>query len=150
MYLPLALAIFIHFNTFVAVFIILEGPGKVNNTILVLFTTNLAIILLHMLCPWNVIFYLPHFKIIKIAASNHTEFQPLETATYSNKAYFPGEHFFILNNQCKVDTIFIKSFYLNGNTDFYTLDFYTLDFYNVWRPTLSCTVHLFYCKLNIY
>ena len=37
------------------------------------------------------------------------EIQRIETATYSNKAYFPGEHFFYifekLNNQCKVDII---------------------------------------------
>ena len=39
-----------------------------------------------------------------------------------NKAYFSGDFFYIfekLNNQCKVDIIFIKSFYLNGNMEFY-------------------------------
>jgi len=52
------------------------------------------------------------------------EIQCIETATYSNKAYFPGEHFYIfekLNNQCKVEIIFIKSFNLNGKTEFYDI-----------------------------
>ena len=40
-------------------------------------------------------------------------------AMYSNMAYFLGEHFYIfekLNYECKVNIIFIKSFYLNGKT----------------------------------
>ena len=56
--------------------------------------------------------------------SNLIEIQRIETATYSNKAYFPGEHFYIfekLNNQCKEDLVFIKSFYLNGKTEFYEI-----------------------------
>ena len=57
--------------------------------------------------------------------SNLIEIQRIETATYTNKAYFPGEHFFFifekLNNQCKVDIIFIKSFYLNGKTKSYEI-----------------------------
>ena len=58
----------------------------------------------------------------KNGASNLIEIQRIETATYSNKAYFPGEHFFIyLRNQCKVDIVFIKSFYLNGKTEFYVI-----------------------------
>ena len=56
-------------------------------------------------------------------ASNLIEIQRIETATYSNKEYFPGENIFYifekLNIQCKVDIVFIKSFYLNGKTEFY-------------------------------
>ena len=58
-------------------------------------------------------------------ASNLIEIKRIETATYSNMAYFPGEHFFtffeILSNQCKVDLVFIKSLYLNGKTEFYEI-----------------------------
>ena len=58
-------------------------------------------------------------------ASNLLEIQRKETATYSNMGYFPGDHFFYifekLHNQCKVDIIFIKSFYLNGKTEFYKI-----------------------------
>ena len=56
--------------------------------------------------------------------SNIIETERIETTSYSNKVYFSGEYFFIfkkLNNQCKVDIIFIKSFYLNGNTEFYEI-----------------------------
>jgi len=63
-------------------------------------------------------------------ASNLIEIQRIETATYSNMAYFLGEHFYIfekLNNQCKVDIIFIKSFHLNGKTEFYEIIFALLE-----------------------
>jgi len=56
--------------------------------------------------------------------SNLMEIQRIETATYSNKAYFRENIFYIfekLNNQCKVDIIFIKYFYLNGKTEFYEI-----------------------------
>ena len=47
--------------------------------------------------------------------------QQIETATYSKRRIFRETIFYIfekLNNQCKVDIIFIKSFYLNGKTEF--------------------------------
>jgi len=52
----------------------------------------------------------------KIRASNL-----IEIAT---RGIFRENIFFIfekLNNQCKVDIIFIKSFYLNGKTEFYEI-----------------------------
>ena len=63
-------------------------------------------------------------------ASNIVEIQRMEIARYYKKAYFPGEHFYIfekLNNQCKVDIIFIKSFYFNGNTEFSEIIFALLE-----------------------
>jgi len=58
-----------------------------------------------------------------ITKSNLIEIQRIETATYiATWRIFRENIFYIfekLNNQCKVDTIFIKSFYLNGKTEFY-------------------------------
>ena len=63
-------------------------------------------------------------------ASNLIEIQRIETATCINMADFPREHFLYfekLNNQCKVDIIFIKSFHLNGKTEFYEIIFALLE-----------------------
>ena len=58
-------------------------------------------------------------------ASNIIEIQRIEIARYSNlRRIFRENIFYIfekLNNPCKVDIIFIKSFYLNGNTEFYEI-----------------------------
>ena len=45
-----------------------------------------------------------------LAKSNLIEIQRIETPTYI---------FEKLNNECKVEIIFIKSVYLNGRTEFY-------------------------------
>ena len=52
-------------------------------------------------------------------ASNLIEIQRIETRRIfrENIVYI----FEKLNNQCKVDIIFIKSFYLNGKTEFYEI-----------------------------
>ena len=60
-----------------------------------------------------------------ITKSNLIEIQRIETATYiATWRIFRENIFYIfekLNNQCKVDIIFLKSVYLNGKTEFYEI-----------------------------
>ena len=91
---------------------------------------------------------IPMFIGTPCTASDLIEIQRIETATYSNMAYFPGwDHFYIfekLYNQCKVDIVFIKFFYLNGKTEFYKIIFALLEifFLYFWEIFFSLKIEL--------
>ena len=62
------------------------------------------------------------FKII--LTNGNVESNNIEIQRIATRRIFRENIFYIfekLNNQCKVDIIFIKSFYLNGNTEFYEI-----------------------------
>ena len=70
------------------------------------------------------------FKII--LTNGNVESNNIEIQRIATRRIFRENIFYIfekLNNQCKVDIIFIKSFYLNGNTEFYEIITGELFFY---------------------
>ena len=57
-------------------------------------------------------------------ASNLIEIQRMNPLRIATWRIFRENMFYIfekLNNQCKVDLVFIKSFYLNGKTEFFEI-----------------------------
>ena len=62
--------------------------------------------------------------LLKKSASNLIEIQPMDPLHIASWRIFRENIFYIfekLNYQCKVNTIFIKSFYLYGKTKFYEI-----------------------------
>ena len=71
---------------------------------------------------WNV--------LIHMAASNLIEIQLMDPLCIATRGIFREKIFYIfekLNYQCKINIIFIKSFYLNGKTKFYEIIFALLE-----------------------